>query len=259
MNIRNSMAGVILGIAACGSANSQAIIWMKEVPIDSTYSGWIVTSVQVSDSDWVLDRQAIPYNDFLVYTAGNGPLSVCGSNPTSADVCLNGLRPQNLPLCSTDQTASENARALVGIGVKMEKPLVPYMWNYRCRTGLGWQQGTRMLKYTAWVNREPATVTCSIANAAMTIRGRVGERAKASKNLDIQCDSRASLRLTLSNGGLVSVGGGGEVQLLFGENSKDVLDVTGTAPLAYIEGELTKSPTTAGTYTGSSVLRLDIL
>ena len=55
------------------------------------------------------------------------------------------------------------------------------------------------------------------------------------------------------------MGGGGEVQLKFQSNGKPVLNVTGTDPQVSIDDELTKSPTTAGTYQGSTVLLLSVL
>ena len=104
-----------------------------------------------------------------------------------------------------------------------------------------------------------STTSCTAAAPSLTLRGNVGEKLKATTDLQIHCDQQANLRLSVPNGGVVSVGGEGEVLLTFQTNGSDVLNVSGTDPVVSLDGELTKSPTTAGTYRGSTVLRLDIL
>ena len=101
--------------------------------------------------------------------------------------------------------------------------------------------------------------TCTANTVLLTLRGKVGERLRETIDLPIHCDAPASLRLTMTNRGVVPIGGGGEVLLKFQANGSDVLNITGTDPQVSISGELSKSPTTAGTYKGSTVLRLDIL
>lgn len=106
---------------------------------------------------------------------------------------------------------------------------------------------------------QAAPTTCNGSVAPMTIRGMVGERLKATTELKVQCDSPATVRLTMPSQGAVAIGGGGEVLLTFQKNGKDVLDISGKDQIVSIDGELTKSPTNAGTYTGSTVVRLDVL
>lgn len=254
MNVKSMTMTATIGLLL-SSATPAAVLYMSEVPIDQATTGWIVTAVQAGAAD-VMGQDGIrnPFGLGILPTLSTRWIGCFNGYPNG---CLNGVAPKP-KYCSSKQEAADGAQDLVGMGVVLPKGDKPKLWNYTC-TGTALWGSADWLIFNATVIPTGAPVSCTIANAVMTIRGRVGERAKASKNLDIQCDSRASLRLTLSNGGLVSVGGGGEVQLLFGKNSQDVLDVTGTAPLVEIEGELIKSPTTAGTYRGSSVLRLDLL
>ena len=254
MNVKSMTMTTAIGLLL-STATPAAVMYMSEVPIDQATSGWIVTSVTAGAGD-VMAQQGVrnPFGVSISVTPYSYLYACVYGAPRA---CFNGVAPES-KYCSSRQEAADMTQKLVGIGVVLPKGKKPIAWSYYC-TGTALWGADDWLIYNATVIPTGAPVSCTIANAVMTIRGRVGERAKASKNLDIQCDSPASLRLTLSNGGLVSVGGGGEVQLLFGKNSKEVLDVTGTAPLVEIEGELIKSPTTAGTYRGSSVLRLDIL
>lgn len=53
--------------------------------------------------------------------------------------------------------------------------------------------------------------------------------------------------------------GGGEVQLTFKDNGQTTQNITATNFIFSIDGELTKSPATAGTYRGSAVLLLEVL
>lgn len=254
MNVKSMTTTAVIGLLL-STATPAAVLYMREVPIDQATTGWIVTAVQAGAGD-IIAQQGIrnPFGLGIMPAPSSRYVACFYGYPRG---CLNGVAPKS-SYCSSKQEAADKTQDLVGIGVVLPKGDKPKTWTYSC-TGTDLWGANDWLINNATVIPTGAPVSCTIANAVMTIRGRVGERAKASKNLDIQCDSPASLRLTLSNGGLVSVGGGGEVQLLFGKNGRDVLDVSGTAPLVDIEGELTKSPTTAGTYSGSSVLRLDIL
>lgn len=256
MHIRHTTAGLLLVLAGLTNTQGASRIWLKEVPqTNPALSAWRVTAVETSADDWDITTYTLGFNDLNVYT-GSSVRSCFQGN--TAD-CLDGNAPPGLTECTTNQNAADMAKGLVGFGVYTRKSEKPSSWSYRCRTRVDGRIGGRSLKSAGIVVFTPAPVSCIIADALITIRGRVGERAKASTNLNIQCDSPATLRLTLSDGGLVRVGGEGEVRLIFGKNGRDVLDVSGTAPLVEIEGELIKSPTTAGTYSGSSVLRLDIL
>ena len=258
MHIRHTTAGLLLVLAGLTTAQGAPRIWLKEVPqTNPALTAWRVTAVETSADDWDITTYLLGFNDFNVYVDSNsGPRSCFQSH--TAD-CLDGNAPPGITECTTNQSAADMAMGLVGFGVYTRKSEKPTTWLYRCRTRVDGRIGGRGLKYAGIVVFTPAPVSCISADALITIRGRVGERAKATTNLSIQCDSPATVRLTLSDGGLVSLGGDGQVRLLFGKNGRDVLDVSGTAPLVEIEGELIKSPTTAGTYRGSSVLRLDLL
>lgn len=218
--------------------------------------GWEITSAQISPNE--IRRAFQGYHIYgpelrMLFTAWSGR---CTSQSPTPPECLHGLMPTG-GNCSTADQAMQVFQQIVGRGIRTNIPSPPTSVLLSCgeppyNNYYGWVLVANLIA-------TPIPTSCTTSDAQLTIRGRVGERAKASTNLNIQCDSPATLRLTLTEGGLVKVGGEGEVRLLFGKNGRDVLDVSGTAPLVEIEGELIKSPTTAGTYRGSSVLRLDIL
>lgn len=56
---------------------------------------------------------------------------------------------------------------------------------------------------------QAAPTTCNGSVAPMTIRGMVGERLKATTELKVQCDSPATVRLTMPSQGAVAIGGAG--------------------------------------------------
>ncbi|POA89901.1 hypothetical protein SAMN03159355_02173 [Pseudomonas sp. NFPP10] len=105
----------------------------------------------------------------------------------------------------------------------------------------------------------PPPVSCSANDTRLTLAGKVGERLKGNTTWDIKCTSPTALRMTISNRGEVTTTGGGTVRLTFHQSGTNVLNIDDFNPIIAIIGELTKSPTTAGTYTGSSVLLLEVL
>jgi hypothetical protein len=105
----------------------------------------------------------------------------------------------------------------------------------------------------------PAPITCSADDTEMAMSGDMGSLLTSTSELTVRCTRRADIRLSISKEGSVDVGGGGVVQLTFQENGSDVLSTNSDNPVVMIKGELTKSPTSAGLYVGSAVLRLDIL
>ncbi len=250
----------ITAISVTHDALAASTIWMSKVPDTPWTDGWVITAISVDSVHAIMDTPAVwkMGNILRVTTDPTGPTSglLTCSKTMTAD-CYQWKPPPATPPCDTNLATAQHAQQLVGLGVTTKKGERPYNWSYYCVDRAG-TNTTRSIP-AGTVIATDAPVSCTIANAQLTFRGRVGERAKTSTNLNIQCDSPATLRLTLSDGGLVRVGGEGEVRLTFGKNGRDVLDVSGTAPLVDIEGELTKSPPTAGTYSGSSVLRLDIL
>lgn len=247
-----------LALVITTPAVQSAQIHVKAVKQQPPYEyGWEITSAQISPNEirraWMGHHINSPSLQMLFTGVWSGR---CGSQGPTPPVCLHGLMPTG-GNCSTADQAMQLFQQIVGRGIRTYTPSPPTSVYLACgeppySNYYGWE----LLANTI---ATPIPTSCTTSDAQLTIRGRVGERAKASTNLNIQCDSPATLRLTLTEGGLVKVGGEGEVRLLFGKNGRDVLDVSGTAPPVDIEGELTKSPSTAGTYRGSSVLRLEIL
>lgn len=102
-------------------------------------------------------------------------------------------------------------------------------------------------------------ISCNADNLDLEMMGRLGDAISAQVLLQVRCDGPATLRLTLSEKGIVHIGGGGEVLLTFGDNGSDVLNTSADNPPPRITGKLTKSPVSQGVYRGSSVLRLEIM
>jgi hypothetical protein len=102
-------------------------------------------------------------------------------------------------------------------------------------------------------------ISCNADNLDLEMVGRLGETVSAHALLHLRCDGPATVRLTLSEKGIVRIGGGGEVLLTFGDNGSDVLNTSADNPPPRITGKLTKSPGSQGVYLGSSVLRLEIM
>ncbi|MFO2465639.1 hypothetical protein OOJ96_19850 [Pseudomonas sp. 15FMM2] len=129
-------------------------------------------------------------------------------------------------------------------------------WQFHCASqqGNGWA-----IEGQVSTAPKPPPVSCTSPSTEIMMQGRIGSRVADTANVYIHCDSKASLKLSISNGGRVQLSGSGEVQLKFPLTGEAVLNVTGTDPIVRIDGELTKSPTTAGTYRGSTVLRIDVL
>ena len=258
MNYRLPLLYLLLLLLGCSTHAHSMNIAVKEVKLPSYGNGWLITSAQASPGEFTYSTYLLPQHYVSYYMrAPGGPTTAPGcyhQSPTPVG-CLYGRLPPKV-WCETAEQAAIALPQLVGYGVVMPTKTPPAIFMFFCADP---SSNTRGWLLTASLNAAPAPVSCNASDALITIRGSVGERAKATTNLNIQCDSPATVRLTLSDGGLVSLGGDGQVRLSFGKNGRDVLDVSGTAPLVEVEGELTKSPTTAGTYQGSSVLRLDIL
>lgn len=155
--------------------------------------------------------------------------------------------------CATAELAAAQISKWVGMTWWTYRG-IPTSWLFGCGTGTAlWVTNVTP------VQPDVPAATCTSNTALLTLRGKVGERLRETIDLQIQCDAPASVRMSMTNGGVVPVGGGGEVLLKFQANGSDILNVSGTDLLVPISGELTASPTTAGSYRGSTVLRLDIL
>jgi len=233
-----------------------ATVTLKEVKQTGFYkTGWEITSVQANPAELQFGTGMISYYSIYIRMNFTGIYPICRSQSPTPLECLYGRMPP-AGGCTSGEQAVQQFQQLVGYGISTNAKGPPYEVQFWCPKTGSYDSAWYL---AASVNTTPAPISCATSDAQLTIRGRVGERAKATTELRIVCDTPATVRLTLSDGGLVPVGGEGQVRLLFGKNGRDVLDVSGIAPLVEIEGELIKSPTTAGTYRGSSVLRLDIL
>lgn len=237
-----------------GTANG-VTLWVTRAPETDYTDGLVITRIQAARGDWYRTNIISDYKNALTLETREKPGVNLTCSALNSTGCYNRL-PPTTP-CTTEEQLNEHLQKLVGMGWLVPKGATPGIWTYICGT-TGGRYTTALTPSTNIIFTE-APVSCTMGNAQITVRGLVGERAKAKTTLNIRCDTQATVRLTLTDKGVVNVGGGGEVRLVFGKNGRDVLDVSGTAPLVDIEGELTKSPTTAGTYSGSSVLRLDIL
>ena len=257
MNIRDKLRHVLPLLTLVTMSAQSATITVKEVKQPGFYAyGWEITSVQTSPAEFKKTYYPYPLYSpqFFMYLPPHTTGTCLAYGPTPPE-CLYGRMPPSVG-CATPEQAMQQLQQLVGSGIAAYVKEPPSMLYFQCPATLGSQE---VWMVDAHAIATPAPTSCATADVQLTIRGRVGERATATTELRILCDSPATVRLTLSDGGLVNVAGEGQVRLLFGKNGRDVLDVSGTAPLVEIEGELIKSPTTAGTYRGSSVLRLDLL
>lgn len=165
--------------------------------------------------------------------------------------CLHVPAPAN---CSTRANAAATLRRLVGNGFK--NVTVPVTkWSFQCVTA----NKKMYILYPGDLQTPPVTASCTSSSVDIQMQGRVGENVTASGTAYIQCSTEATVRLTIPADGRVKVGGEGEVQLKFPRTGSAIRDVTGTDTLVVINAELTKSPTLAGTYQGSTFLLLDVL
>lgn len=237
-----------------GPGAGAATVYIKQLRTPSTTQDtWEFTSVDISESDLAAVYSTGIKNSWSLYTPKGG--GYCSSSP-SLGRCGIGRRPGGAQSITVTDAAAAFRTEFTGSSIEVPAGSQPTEWRgdvYK------WGGGAYALRGPGNVVLTPASVSCKSLNSQITLRGRVGERVKESTTMEIHCDSQATIRLTLQGSGLVEMGGGGVVRLSFQGTGQDVLTVSGTDPLVRIDGELTKSPTTAGTYKGSSVLRLDVL
>lgn len=257
MKVRDKLRNVLTLLTLVTTVAQSASITVKEVKQSGALPyGWEITSIQTSPAEF--KKTYYPYQLYSPHffmRLTSVLTGTCLAQGPVSPFCLYGRMPPPVG-CATPEQAMQQLQQLVGSGISTNVKEPPSMLYFQCPATRG---SFEVWYVDAPVIATPAPISCATADVQLTIRGRVGERATATTELRILCDSPATVRLTLSDGGLVNVAGEGQVRLLFGKNGRDVLDVSGTAPLVEIEGELIKSPTTAGTYRGSSVLRLDLL
>ncbi len=123
----------------------------------------------------------------------------------------------------------------------------------------GWN-GMWQSKPISIIFSEPPVPTCTVSDLSLTMTGTVGSALYTGGTIWIECDRKADLRLTIANGGNVSIGNNGLVQLTFYGSKGDSFSFSmeGLDSL-YIEAELKRSPSVAGQYSGSAVILMDIL
>lgn len=221
---------------------------------------YLVTAVESTEGEYsyLTSRNAGGAVVGLVDADGM-PSSWCGRNGTAS--YINCDRPSwpnygNGPQCESAGYAVGVLQRLVGVTL-YSKPS-PAGWSYRCTR----KNAGKMYYVQGQFNTTPPPpipVACTSMDTTLTLRGSVGERVKETASWSIWCTKRVSLRLSIAQDGVVQTTGGGEVQLTFTENGQATLNITDTSPTILIDGELTKSPTTAGTYQGSAVLRIQVL
>lgn len=255
--ITTILASAVLSL--CATADGAVL---KVVPVSHNGEGpglYMVSAISASPAEFITRRQTLSNNSYVLalFHATDGRI-VC-SRVLNGNVirCTEGasgtLAVGAATPCVTASDAAANMSQFIGL-TNYHRIGRPISWEYFCTSGHTMNQLTNN---PVVPDNPPAS--CTANTALLTLRGKVGERLKETTDLQIHCDLPANIRLSMPNGGLVSVGGEGEVLLTFQTNGSDVLNVSGTDPVVSLDGELTKSPTTAGTYRGSTVLRLDIL
>lgn len=233
------------------------------IPIGHTGVGpglYMVTNASVSPGELRNQHSTggVRVLQLILYTDGRARRSNCIIDrgiPWCGEDGTAGTAPNASPeiVCSTAEQAAAQLSKWVGFTYRARRGAAT-AWLFGCR----WNSDFWVTNVTP-VQPDVPAATCTSNTALLTLRGKVGERLRETIDLQIQCDAPASVRMSMTNGGVVPVGGGGEVLLKFQANGSDILNVSGTDLLVPISGELTASPTTAGSYRGSTVLRLDIL
>ena len=245
-------------------AASQSAV-LRVIPIGHTGGGpgtYMITALSATPDEFATSQSGVAEGWFsLTLYDDSGRQTNCVKTEAASVITCGtsgtGSKPTaDRTKCNTPADAAAGMSQYIGLTYSTRRNR-PYQWLYACWARYQFISLSRALP----VDFDNPPATCTANTALLTLRGKVGERLKETTDLQIHCDLPANIRLSMPNGGLVSVGGEGEgeVLLTFQTNGSDVLNVSGTDPLVSIDGELTKSPTTAGTYRGSTVLRLDIL
>lgn len=257
----NALVSAIL-LTYCAASQSAVL---RVIPIGHTGGGpgtYMITALSATPDEFATSSSGLAAGQFSLYLYDERGRRTNCDKPEAASVITCGpdwvgSKPTaDRTKCNTPADAAASMSQFIGLTYSARTSR-PYQWVYGC-----WARYQLItLPRALPVDFDNPPAACTANTALLTLRGKVGERLKETTDLQIHCDLPANIRLSMPNGGLVSVGGEGEgeVLLTFQTNGSDVLNVSGTDPLVSIDGELTKSPTTAGTYRGSTVLRLDIL
>lgn len=243
-----ALSAATLTVVPVAPPNAGGAGWTLYKIIDATASPGEFITTNINYQGYAENLQILTAStDFRCYTT-----NFASTNRTCSPDRYSMVLPQTSNgLCSTVEEAANGVTRWVGLTFYSPAFL---SWAYRCGA-----PGNRGYFVSGNVTVTATPTSCTANTGAITLRGRVGEQLTETTDLQIHCDQLANLRLSITNDGVVDVGGGGEVRLTFRTNGTAVLNTNGADPLISIDGELTKSPTTAGTYRGSTVLRLDIL
>ena len=175
---------------------------------DTAYTdGLVITRIQTTPGDWASGTTTTQSMNQLLLQLRDKPGVPIDCSAFDSYQCYNRV-PPTTPLCDTDEHILEHIQKLVGTGWVVGKGATPGLWLYKCSSSAG-GRNQKFTTYSPNIIVSEYPVSCTMGNPQITLRGRVGERAKATTNLNIHCDSQATLRLTLTDKGLVSVGGGG--------------------------------------------------
>lgn len=225
-------------------------LYLEELPKEPGVLKYRITRVDVQLTEYV--RMSNYYGDYSLMHFNAGT-DVCGT--VNWKSCPGGPGSGVGRFCIGAANTADNARNYVGAVLSFPDGNPPKQWMHSCASSgvlaLGVLYGPVVIA--------TAPVSCTTSPVEFRLLGRVETEVTDSQNVHVNCDSKASIKLTIPDAGMVKVSGGGEVQLKFPFTGEAVRFSTGIDHLIALSAKLTKSPATAGTYTGSTVLLLDVL
>ncbi len=260
MNIAQTLVNVAAALAVSTTANAGSLILG---PLGHTPNGdaqyridWIELQLGIG-----LDYGGSGAGFALTNTAGTVVFSACGRYIGQWGTNCNRVPWPMSTFCATKSDAERElnqARNTILYVPASTASLAPkWAWRFQCDNGGGmvWQASGTLPN----PDPTPPPASCTSSNSSITLTGNVGETVLGATTFMIQCDRKTDLKLSIANRGQVAISGGGQVQLKFKKNNGTALTINAKSTSIGLVGELTKSPTTAGTYRGSTVLSLDIL
>lgn len=215
---------------------------------------YTVTSVDFASYDVVVNGFMQGEHSSIRLSGRDGAKAVCGVGNKGGSDCATPFWAYGNS-CNNRIEAAALFRSAVGTVIYYGGS-GSSSWQIQCAG----QRGDGLtIKGTLYTTPTPPPVSCSASDPRLTLVGKVGERLKGATEWYINCTSPTALRLTILNLGEVTTTGGGTVLLTFNRSGTAVLNINDLNATIAIDGELTRSPTTAGTYSGSAVLLLEVL
>ena len=215
---------------------------------------YTITSVDFLSYEIVVNGFVQGQHSSIRLSGNDGTRAVCGVGYQGGSDCATPYWAYRNS-CNNRNEAAALFRSAVGTVIYYGGS-GPDFWQIQCAG----QRGDGLtIKANTSMPPTPPPVSCTANDPRLTLVGKVGERLKGTTEWYINCTSSAALRLTISSRGEVTTTGGGTVLLTFNRSGPAVLNKNGLNPTIAIDGELTRSPTTAGTYNGSAVLLLEVL